>query len=406
MAISNKIIIWKTASSDIAVASIRIRCLLPAFALEEYGYSSILLSGDESMTSFDNVIAIVFIKTFSEYDYDLAHKASSNNIPIYLDLCDNIFITHYQDSKEFSRIIEIAELSSAIVTTGPELARQIKNQIKSNTRISIIPDMIDKKYNLSEFIRRVDTMKQLNSSLIYNTLILKKKSVPLHSLRKLIPFLAQCKYGLFESFQARQIKIDFFRFKKSPSIEFYSSKAKTVIWFGKGGGSFSSFGIPSLLEIAEFLIRVNEIIPIKLLIVSNNYHSYKTLIAPLPILNAYKSWDYEQIYDDISDADVCIIPNCKDDFSLSKSPNRAILALSLGVPVVATGIPSLKELNNCLVLDDWENGLINYLKNPARGISDVTKAKLILDEKYGSNTIAGLWDDLFQFRNSSSKCLP
>jgi glycosyltransferase involved in cell wall biosynthesis len=154
--------------------------------------------------------------------------------------------------------------------------------------------------------------------------------------------------------------------------------------------------MPSLAEICEQLLRVNEKIPIKLLVVSNDFNAYQKMIAGFPFLSAYKKWNYRHIFDDISGADVCVIPNSKDDFSRCKSPNRTLLALSLGVPVVATDVSSIDDLKNCVILDEWENGLFTYLNDPQRVARDIARAKLILDEKYSSNAVARLWDELFQ----------
>ena len=100
------------------------------------------------------------------------------------------------------------------------------------------------------------------------------------------------------------------------------------------------------------------------------------------------------IYKNISESDVTIIPNSKCDFSICKSANRAILSLSLGVPVVATKTPALDDFNDCIILDDWERGLKAYFSNEQLVNSHLKKAQSMISSNYSGEAIGNNWSNL------------
>lgn len=400
MPLAASTIVWKTGSDNIKVASVRIRCILPAQALEAHGFKSVLLTGNETLPSFEGVCAIVFVKTFTQHDLSLARTASSQGVPVYLDLCDNIFIPHYRHSKAFKKFSEMAGLARAVVTTGKELASVIKAQLKAEVDVVVIPDQFEVRQDLRKLKNFVKQIKPSSLSVqlksILDNLLPATKALLASFRNKLIRMLLRVRNGVCESLRSGHVRLRFFALEPLLPADFLRVKAKMIVWFGNAGGGFSGFGIPSLAEISHHLVRLNERVPIKLLVVSNNYQAYQELIAPLPLLSVYKAWRYPEIFDDLSAADVCVVPNSKDDFSICKSPNRSLLALSLGVPVVASSIPSIEDIKDCVILDDWENGLFTYLTDPERVARDVNRAKSILEERYSAAIVAGSWTALLR----------
>jgi glycosyltransferase involved in cell wall biosynthesis len=395
MPLAASTIVWKTGSDNIKVASVRIRCILPAQSLEAYGFKSVLLTGNETVPSFERVCAIVFVKTFTRHDLSLARAASSQGVPVYLDLCDNIFIPHYRHSKAFNKFSEMTGLAKAVVTTGQELASVIKAQLEAEVDVVVIPDQFEVRQDLRKLKNFVKQIKPSSLSVRFKSILdnwLPTTKALLASFRgKLIRMLLRVRNGVRESLRSGHVRLRFFALEPRLPADFLRVKAKMIVWFGNAGGGFSGFGIPSLAEISNHLVRLNERVPIKLLVISNNYQAYQELIAPLPLLSAYKAWRYPEIFNDLSAADVCVVPNSKDDFSVCKSPNRSLLALSLGVPVVASSIPSIEDIKDCVILDDWENGLFTYLTDPERVARDVARAKSILEERYSAAVVAGSW---------------
>ena len=164
-----------------------------------------------------------------------------------------------------------------------------------------------------------------------------------------------------------------------------------MIWFGNHGAPHSNFGMRSLFLIQNHLEDLNRKIPIELLVVSNNEELFTNLIKPFSIKTTYQRWDVFTIFNDISNSDVCIVPSCDDEFSRSKSPNRTLLALSLGVPVVATRFTLSEELSKFIIFDDWVGGLTTYLTNNARVSDDIRAAKKIIETNFSGNSVAAKW---------------
>ena len=125
----------------------------------------------------------------------------------------------------------------------------------------------------------------------------------------------------------------------------------------------------TLAECLDSLARINQTLPLRLRVISNNRDMFNEIFEALPFPAEYRAWDPLFVFDQVGSADVCILPNSRDAFSSTKSANRAVLALSLGVPVVATRIPSMEPLQGCVVLDDWDAGLRRYLGDPDAGSS-------------------------------------
>jgi glycosyltransferase involved in cell wall biosynthesis len=166
---------------------------------------------------------------------------------------------------------------------------------------------------------------------------------------------------------------------------------KTVLWFGNHGTSYGQVGLENILSVTPALHHLNQSIPLRLRIVSNSYDKYLNLIEPLPFPTEYLEWHPTEVYQHIASSDVVIIPNSKSPFSICKSANRAILALSLGVPVVATKTPALAPFQDCILFDDWDFGLQQYLNQPEFVAKHIQQAQAMIESTYSGAAIARQW---------------
>lgn len=149
-------IYWKVSNPDLQVASVRYRVLLPKLALEKVGITSQLLFTDRELNIFEENDTVIFVKAFSIYDLILAHTAKSLGCRILIDLCDNIFIDSYVSQKgERPDFIfkEMALLSTAVITTGDELARIIRKNAPSGLPVYVVPDGVE-RFELVERMRK------------------------------------------------------------------------------------------------------------------------------------------------------------------------------------------------------------------------------------------------------------
>lgn len=252
--------------------------------------------------------------------------------------------------------------------------------------------------SLSSFeVRSTQTWNSINSSV--------KDTAELFS-SELSAKYAECPRGMVsstsshpthsEDFFATQLPKVSFPKKRSEEAIYSKSKEPVVLWFGNHGAKYGKFGMLNILKLSEVLEELYKELKFKLLVVSNNYQKYLDNIAVLNISSSYLEWHPTQIYDYISASDVVIIPNSKTNFSICKSANRAVLALSLNVPVVATKTPALELFESCIIFDDWEYGLRSYLSNKSIAREHVQKAQAVIQENYSGPIIAHQWINLLE----------
>lgn len=373
-------IAWKTAQAKESIASIRYRCLYPAMGLEKHGYESIILEDRETIRSFRGLYALVFVKTFSKHDFDLAQSAKAEKIKIFIDLCDNIFIEHYAKSSAYSHFNEMASIAEFIVVPTDELKKTVLRNSPSAS-VKVIPDQIESKTSQA-FIRASLIQKRLHGSI--------KRPIVQVLWRSLLSKFRHAKRILLYQVKKYTSKDKHLRLSEALR-QFGEIQAKQIIWFGNAGGGFSTFGLPSLESIMPALINVNRRQPIKLLVVTNDYEKYCKHIKPYELPTVFKPWHFDDVFDDISQSDICVVPMLKDDFSSTKSPNRSLLALSLGVPVVAADMPSLNLIKDSIIVDDWESGVYEYLTNRERVDRDIDSVRLTICEHFSGEVIAGAW---------------
>lgn len=217
----------------------------------------------------------------------------------------------------------------------------------------------------------------------------------------------ETKYGdaeldCIENSIARQLKpLIYHPYGNNPKQS--SGTLKIILWFGHHGSDYSQSGIINLLDVAPAIEALSKEIPLCLHVISNSYSKYLDLIAPMPFSTAYTEWHPIEIYRYVSASDVVIIPNSKTAFALSKSANRAVLALSLGTPVVATRIPTMEPLRKCMLFDDWESSLRQYLTQPDLASVHLQTAQTILQANYQSEAIAEQWIKLIHSIDKKDK---
>lgn len=169
---------------------------------------------------------------------------------------------------------------------------------------------------------------------------------------------------------------------------------KTVVWFGNAGSRYGDFGLPNLRIARDGIHRAAEAVPIRLLVISNDEAKFKAVTSDFTVPCVYRPWRRDTAMHEIAQADVCIVPNSKDRFSLAKSANRIVLALSLGVPVVATRVPSAEPLRPFLIFDDWAGGLTTYLLDRGRAMADVSAAQPVIEANYSAASMAEQWSQI------------
>jgi hypothetical protein len=137
-----KVIAWKVGAANPRIASVRYRCLMPIEGLTERGISSVVLETGETVRDFSDILALIFVKSFSREDAVLAARAREASVPIILDLCDHIFIKGYREERgalQYGEFESIAAGASIIVTSTDELGKVVLKQLSSSIPVIEIP---------------------------------------------------------------------------------------------------------------------------------------------------------------------------------------------------------------------------------------------------------------------------
>ena len=429
---------WKVSTLSPIIASVRYRALLPILALEEQNVKSHLFA-DGDLTNLDGLDVLIIIKSFSSDDVCLAQEARARGIPLLFDLCDNIFVDGYGKSDtNWVRDIfsSIAKYASAIVTSTVSLADEIHRQSEGNLSVYIVPDGIETQLLVETGLCRLkaaqlSTSRRKNGRCVdvCDRLFQKLKSLKGASFKEVLgrltrffwrkfPFQTlkvKCSYLIYSfkaswNRRATQCKSEPSDVSETPCNRYHPDQStiggekssqryptvRRILWFGHHGAPYAKFGLLDLLEIRKELETIALEFPVELVVVSNNFEKFVKFIQPLKIPSRYIEWSVEGMVQHLKDSDIVVVPNTCDPFSYCKSANRTVLSLTHGVPVVATRTPALKDLQECIQLDDFLGGLRRYLMDRDFAIRQADYGRKLVQELYGQSAIRKAWINIIE----------
>ncbi len=460
-------LVWKTQTLNVNVASLRYRCLLPLRYLNQQGIRSAIVGGSDSAKLTRHTQAIVFVKSFRAADVTTCEQAYQLGVPIILDLCDNIFIDGYAADSDYNPAHNFALMASraaAIVTTGTAMKAEVERALAPLTPAPLVIVIPDGNETLDDIDFAFNSTRWQRIASLIQRRILQKAYWPLKVSRRLyrrgkrrlkvVVSGVKGKWGVFlrqrgwlaavaepialsqlervqmadaadvgaQERQHQAVRSDFDhtlgqkttgqKKKKRTLVQptplrpapwtAAAAGVKTVLWFGNHGAKYGNFGMLNILEVAPALAAVSQQLPLRLMVVSNSRQQYEAMIAPLPFETSYLPWHPRQIYDYIRASDVVIIPNSQSVYSICKSANRAVLALSQGTPVVASQTPALAMFAEGVWLDDWAAGLRTYLTDPGVAQRHVAKAQQVIYQHLRGEAIAQQWLALLQSLQADS----
>lgn len=166
---------------------------------------------------------------------------------------------------------------------------------------------------------------------------------------------------------------------------------RTIVWFGNSGSKYGDFGIANLRIVETGLRAAAKIAPIRLLVISDDAEKFKAVTRDFPCPCFFLPWSRKLALDEIARADLCIVPNSRDRFSLGKSANRIVLALGVGVPVVASWVPAAEPLRPFVTFDDWEGGIVDILQCPKAAHAKAKAAQDFIRAHYSPDILAERW---------------
>ncbi len=402
-------LVWKLHTLDYRIASARYRAVLPMRALASHGTRS-LVCRSLGMDQLRGAEALIFVKAFTLKDLMFAQRAFEMGVPIVLDLCDNIFVPNYtlKFPHHPAEIIQMmARYATVITTTGPALAAVLSKELERPVPVMTVTDGVESPAlarTTRRIMRWVLVKEVVRMSMNVGFWVRVAPKLRSRGGSKLVQLWTKC-VRVAESFIGRGGKSIRAAVTRGAAATRARNQqrdpVKTLIWFGHAGGEYGAFGVSDIAHIAPSLMELSRRISFKLLVVSNSRAAYEQHVRPLPLHTEYIEWDSESIRDLIKASDVTIVPNSRDPFAICKSANRAVLSLSLGVPVVASRTPAMDVLEACVNFDDWVEGPYRYLTEPKMVEAHLAKAKEVLDREFSESRIAGQWQDVLNVVKSA-----
>jgi hypothetical protein len=343
------------------VASFRYRCLIPAWALHQMGHdSTIFVDEQPDPTTFD---ALLIVKQAGEQLHALARAFRAQGKPVFLDLCDNIFIPGYAQRRgpdlSAETVIDLARDAGGLVTPSPALERVARGHLGEDIASWIVPDAAITP----------DAYQAISAW---------------------FPVAGAAQGGLSAAHDPHAK--DMFGVESDWQVDHLPEDTARVIWFGRHGSFHSEFGMGLLKPVIEELERAHRDRPIELVIISNNRVRFDALTHGVNIFTRYETWSNERVFFELSRADLFVMPSGTDPFSVCKSANRAVLSLVNNVPVVATYLESLEPLRDVIMLDDWRAGIDTYLFDRVTAREHLTRAQPILAEQFSIEAIGRQWN--------------
>ena len=422
---------WKLAALNVGIASIRYRALFPSLALREKGVASkVFASG--SARNLAGVDVLVIVKSFNADDIVLAQAAVEKKIPVIFDLCDNVFSDGYSGKSVMvpvDVVRQIAMVATAFVTPTEVLADLVRDQLGENLPVYIVPDGIETGLLVkaaAEVIERAreDERRRPLIDRIRDSQKIRKLVELLHtaSVRGITYHLAKFAYRKLEPVRARILRrpsrvilrpVSSSNKDLAPPLRQQKGKpvkqpaptpvvqlalppaslnARRLLWYGNHGGHHRGrFGMVDLVDNRAALERIAREFDVELVVVSNHAEKFQQLIAPLAIPSRYVEWSPSRVQEELARADIVLVPNSCDVFSLCKSANRTALALMANRPVVATPTPALRPLDDCIEAGDFYTGIRRYLTDPQHVETHLAIARERCEHLYGQEVIASAW---------------
>jgi glycosyltransferase involved in cell wall biosynthesis len=240
-------------------------------------------------------------------------------------------------------------LADHLVASTPEVAAVIAAEVGADQPVTVIGDAVEE---------RILGIKQ---------------PIPVRWVRRrqLRSLLAQLEHGRNEGIEA------------------------SLVWFGIHGGPHHEHGMSDLERIRPVLERIHRRHKLQLTVISNSRTKFASLIGSWSFPTHYLEWNPTTFLDALRGHDIAVIPVTQNPFTRCKSNNRLATALSLGLAVVADSIPSYREFGRFCRLDDWDQGVIDYIRDPELRRSHVEEGRQYVMQKYSLERIADAWERLF-----------
>ena len=341
---------WFLQSVDVNSASSRYRCFHFARALSPRFDSLYLTSLSEVQEALPRLDALIIVKRLDRVVLDLVGMARGHNIPIFLDLCDDLISPAYFKNDFGVNLIHflgIAPFLAGVTVSSAEMADRVAGYAADHggaqVATHVIPDIAE-TWEIFRATHRSVTGKD--------------------------PPMAV---------------------EDAPAAD-TPGRPKQILWFGNFGASHSNFGMFSLRPYLKPLEAVHADIPLELVIVSNSKTVFAGLTHKCGFASRYVPWTPTAIYSALAEADVALLTTGDDEFCSIKSSNRVLQALAANVPVITAKTPAVAEFESAVFSGQVEASLRLALgRRRERAVGERLAAAQVPLARYTPEALAGIW---------------
>lgn len=383
---TDKYVLWKLSALSPQLASARYRALLPALGLNQLGVRSVF-TASARIDLLGTARAVVIVKSFSQDDMVLAEEARRLGVPVFIDLCDNIFVPGYRGKSDVTPAAAfdlLAAKASAVVTPTRTLRDVVTSRVPKGTVVLEITDCAESVEERAEAIG----LFERNKSVL---------DVSTDKRRSLVARAEEIARRFWRGIRARRSSLNQSPVKSTGGTpSWLRTSAPLILWFGNKGNSYTKSGLADLALFGDALQRVAREFGAELLVLTNGHEDAKRFVEPIGIKWHYDDWSLATMESALRVATLVIVPNCNDEFAVCKSSNRSVLALRRGVPVVASPTRALSELRECVWQADAYEGMRLYLSDKVERRKWVKRAERLLISRFSVKAIGQQWRSLLE----------
>jgi glycosyltransferase involved in cell wall biosynthesis len=340
---------WLIKSVDVNSASIRYRCFHFARVLAPRFESVYFTSTEDLQREIPRLDAVIVVKRIDKTLPSLVAKARQFDVPLYLDLCDDIIAPTYLKNEfgvNLIRFLGIAPALAGVTVPSAEMADRIRGYVVGNgvaeIPIHVIPDIAE----------------------TWETYRATHKSVTGRSVPARLP----------------------------PVFAPDAPRRKRVVWFGNYGASHSNFGIFTLRPALKSFRAVNAEIPLELVIISNSEAIYRALVHDCGFPTTYIPWSAPAVYSALASADAALLTTGDDEFCEIKSSSRVLQAFAAGVPVITAKGPAVAEFDEAIAIGRMQDALRSCLgPGRERFVTPKLEAARRVLERYSAERLGNVW---------------
>ena len=321
---------WKPFNYDARVPSVRFRAILPLRILARAGIRTSLVPPDGS-GDYD---CVVFQKSYTQADYELAQEFVARGVKVVFDLCDNHFYAPGDQPmlvERAARLRQIVDVADVVTVSTPAVAELVPEK-----RVYLVDDALE--------VPRGAALARLQAS-----------------IRRRIPRRGGVR----------------------------------VVWFGNGESKGIEIGLTELGRIMPELESLHRTMPLRLTVISNSRRRFDQYVGASPLPVRYVRWNATTFAQYFSANDVCVIPMNVNPYSICRTNNRVRTALLLGLPVVATEIPSYQEFSPWMLVEGWTENIARYANDREFAQGHVEGAQAHINATYTTARVVEQWNRVF-----------